>query len=246
MTPRAGLTVDPDDLEDLLEDAPDDLDDEDELLAYFADRLDIDDDAVEEMAKDAAEVAGTLAALAFLQLFTAAWDALDGAQDDSTAAHTEHVGPELTDRLNDIAADMADDLEETLETRWGDEDGTSVVGFSDVTAQSEYSESKSEGDADEGWEYAKYVAEADACDVCKDCDGTVLPSDDPWWDDHEPDNNHPNCKCIKVPLSEAEAKREGIDKSGPDVEVSGWKDKWPPDVTDYPDVLEGIYHSKLS
>ena len=46
-----------------------------------------------------------------------------------------------------------------------------------------------------------------------DCDGTVLPSDDPWWDDHSPDANHPNCRCITVPLSAEEAKREGIDNA---------------------------------
>lgn len=243
--PKRSPVEEDDDIEGILEDAPDDLDDEDELVDWFADQLDIDDDEVEELTADAAGEAGILAAYAFLKLFTAGWDALDGAQADATAAHTEHVGPELTDRLNEIAADMADDLGETLESDWGDEDGSQISALSDITAQSEYSESKSDADDEAGWEYAQYLAEPDACDVCADCHGVILPSDDPWWDEHEPDAHHPNCKCIKVPLTAAEAgKRGGETKDLPDVEGGTWKDKWPPDVTDYPDVLEGIYHTK--
>jgi ribosomal protein L12E/L44/L45/RPP1/RPP2 len=245
--PRAQLSAsdEEDDLEGLLEDAPDGLDDEDELVDWFATQLDIDDDDVEDLIKDAAETAGVLAALAMLKLFSAGWNALNDAQDDATEAQTEDVGQELTDRLNDISLDMADDLDERLDTGWGDDDGTEIAGLAEISAQSEYSESKSEADIDEGWEYSRYVAEADACDVCQACHDTVLPSDDPWWDDYEPDANHPNCRCIKVPLSESEAKAAGIDKEGPDVEASDWKDTWPPDVTGYPDVLEGIYHSKI-
>ena len=266
MPPRRKPEPEDDDLEDLFDDAPDDLDDEDEIIAYFSARLDIEDDVVEDLVQDATQTAGILAAYAMLKLFSAGWDALDGAQDDATAAHkpgrwdaldgaqddataahTEDVGPELTERLNDIAADMADDLDEKLDTDWGDEDGAEVTGLADINAQSEYSESKSDADVAAGWEYAQYLAEPDACDVCADCHGVILQSDDEWWDEHEPDNHHPNCKCLKVPLSEADADaRGGVTKDLPDVEPGTWKDRWPPDVTDYPDVLEGIYHSKVS
>lgn len=235
-----------DDIEGIFDDAPDDLDDEDELLAYFAERLDIDEDALREMIDDATETAGTVAALALLQLFSSGWEALDDAQQAAVDAATEHVGAALVDRLGEIATDLADDLADRLDEAWGDEDGSSISTLAEVNAQSEYSDAKSEADAEEGWEFSQYLAEADACDVCQGCHGTVLPSDNPWWDDHEPDANHPNCRCVKVPLSEAEAKTRGIDKDGPDVEVSGWKDRWPPDVSDYPDVLQGIYHSKAA
>ena len=267
---------DEDDLEDLLEDAPDDLDDEDELLAYFGDRLGIDDDAITELAKEAAEDAVIIAALALLDLFSAGWEALDDAQADAEEAQAAFEGPDLsptpsspaptsptpsspaptsptpsfsgtdlTDKLNDIAADMADGLKERIDADWGDEDGSSITSIAEINAQSDYSESKSEADEENGAEFSQYIAEPDACDVCQDCHGTILPSDDPWWEEHEPDNHHPNCKCLKVPLSAEDAQKRGGETSAPDVEGGDWKDKWPPDVSDRPDVLAGIYRDKI-
>jgi hypothetical protein len=242
----APLDDDDDDLDGLLEDAPDDLHDENELLAWFGDRLGIDDEEFDDIAFDAIQTGGILAALAFLKLFTAGWEALDDAQDAATAAQTEHEGPALDDRLREIASDLKDDLGERLDEGWGDADGTEVSGATDDAAQAEYTTSKSDADRDEGWEYAVYIAEPDACFVCQDCNGTVLRSDDPWWDDHDPDNNHPGCRCVRVPLSEDEAKGRGISDEAPDVEVSGWKDTWPPDTSDYPAILDGVYHEKIA
>lgn len=249
MHPRNRPDYDPSDeydIEDLLGDAPDDLDDEEELVAWFADRLDIEDDELEEIVEDATETAGIVAALAFLKLFSVGWEALDDAQDETTAAQETHVGEELDDRVSEISVDMSEELEDSLDKDWGDEDGSSIDGLADINAQTEYGDSKHEADQDAGWEYAQYIAESDACDVCQDCHGTILPIDDPWWDDHEPDANHPNCRCIKVPLSAEEADaRGGETKELPDAEVSGWKDKWPPDVSDSPPALQSVYHYQV-
>lgn len=245
--PKRPLPNPEDDISDILDEAPDDLEDEDELLEWFADRLDIDDDTLNEMAAEAAKDAGIVAALALLDLFATAWDALDDAMNDATDAYTKFKGTDLTDKLKDIAEDLNDNLGDQIDEEWGDEDGSSIVGIAEINAQSEYSDAKIEADDDAGWEYAQYIAEASACDVCADCHGVILPSDDPWWDEHEPDNHHPNCKCLKVPLSQSEAeKRGGVTKDLPDVEGGDWKTKWPPDVSDRPDVLQGIYQSKLS
>jgi hypothetical protein len=266
-----------DDLEGLLEDAPDDLEDEDELILWFATRLGITDDEIEEMAKEAARTAGIVAALSMLRLFATGWTALDDAQTDAAAAREKFTEPNLpgageaperpppalpgeapvyyghpsideqafNERLTEIATDMNQDLAERLTAGWGDLDGSSITSLAEINAQSEYSESKSDADASAGWEFAQYKAEATACDICDDCDGVILPSDDPWWGEHEPDNNHPNCKCIKVPLSAEEADaRGGVTKDLPDIDSSGWKNVWPPDVSDMPDVLQAIYHSK--
>ena len=261
------IEEDEDDLEDLLEDAPDDLDDEDELLAYFGDRLGIDDDAITELAKEAAEDAGIIAALALLDLFSAGWEALDDAQADAEEAQAAFEGrspttpdasspsasrPEaspraadLTERLNDIASDMSDELSEKLDQDWGDDEGSAITSIAEINVQSDYSESKFEADEENGAEFSQYIAEPDACDVRQDCHGTILPSDDPWWEEHEPDNHHPNCKCLKVPLSAEDAQKRGGETSAPDVEGGDWKDKWPPDVSDRPDVLAGIYRDKI-
>jgi hypothetical protein len=240
---------DDDDLDGLFDDAPDDIED---VVEYFAERLGVDDDTLKELAEDAAETAGIVAALALLDLFSLGWNALEAAQVDAEAAEAKAEdaeaqvgGPDLTAKLSDIASDMAEDLGEKLDATWGDEDGSGVTGLAEINAQSEYSEAKSDADVDEGWEYSAYIAEPDACDVCQGCNGTVLPSDDPWWDDYEPDSNHPGCRCIKVPLSKDEAETRGISKEVPDVEASGWKDKWPPAGSGIA-VLDGVYHEKIA
>ncbi len=186
-----------DDLDGLFDDAPDDIED---VVEYFSERLGVDDDTLKELAEDAAETAGIVAALALLDLFSLGWNALDAAKVDAEAAEAEAEdaaaqvgGPDLTAKLSDIASDMADDLGEKLDAAWGDEDGSGVTGLAEINAQSEYSEAKSDADVDEGWELAQYLAEAGACDICQACNGTILPIDDEWWDEFEPDNNHPNC-----------------------------------------------------
>jgi hypothetical protein len=54
-------------------------------------------------------------------------------------------------------------------------------------------------------------------------DGLVLPLDDPWWDTHTPQNGW-GCKCKKRMVSEADARRMGLDvaQSAPPVE---WEEK---------------------
>jgi SPP1 gp7 family putative phage head morphogenesis protein len=54
-------------------------------------------------------------------------------------------------------------------------------------------------------------------------DGTILPVDHPWWDDHRPPNGF-NCRCSSISLSEEEAKGFGgvtviAPDAGPD---KGW------------------------
>lgn len=40
--------------------------------------------------------------------------------------------------------------------------------------------------------------------------GTVLPADDPWWDEHFPPNGW-NCRCTAVSLSDYEIERDGYE-----------------------------------
>jgi SPP1 gp7 family putative phage head morphogenesis protein len=55
-------------------------------------------------------------------------------------------------------------------------------------------------------------------DECADADGTILPQDDPWWTEHIPPL-HFNCRCSFTSLSEEQARDEGIDDEGPDVDA---------------------------
>ena len=58
-----------------------------------------------------------------------------------------------------------------------------------------------------------------------DWHGTILPVDDPWWDDHNPPNGW-NCRCRVIQLSETQMRRNGWKPSGrPTVEMRDWKNK---------------------
>jgi hypothetical protein len=91
-------------------------------------------------------------------------------------------------------------------------------------------------------------------DICAECDGTVLDADDPWFQTHYPPL-HPNCRCVAVTLTKAQAEREGISASGPRVDVpDGFGDApaggggadWEPDPGDYPDDLAAELEDKMA
>jgi SPP1 gp7 family putative phage head morphogenesis protein len=80
-------------------------------------------------------------------------------------------------------------------------------------------------------------------EICNDCDGTILPADDPWWLTHTP-GLHFNCRSVVTPLSDDEAKAEGIDEPPPVKPAEGFGvppaldgPDWEPDLNEYP---EGI------
>lgn len=56
----------------------------------------------------------------------------------------------------------------------------------------------------ETFPYLKYVAVMDAntSEICAPLDGTILPVDDPFWDEFAP-LNHFNCRCIIEQLTDA-------------------------------------------
>ena len=243
--PKRRPVEEDDDIEGLLDDAPDDLEDDDDLLSYFSDRLGIEEDEIEGLVEEAEAAAGVLAALALLKIFSAGWDALDGAQvssDEAREAALDEQG--LSDRLSDIAVSMNENLSDQLDDGWGDDEGSAITGLAEISAQSEFSDGKSDADGEAGWDYLRYVATEDSCDECQDCDDTVLPADDPFWDDHTPPDLHPNCRCATVPLSEEEARKYGVDSEPPDVEGGTWRDKPPSDIEDYPPELADIFNSK--
>lgn len=52
-------------------------------------------------------------------------------------------------------------------------------------------------------------------EVCKICNGTLLPADDPWWTTHVPPLHH-RCRSSIRNLRKSEAERRGIKEKGPD------------------------------
>ena len=59
--------------------------------------------------------------------------------------------------------------------------------------------------------YLRFDAVGDdrTSDICSDLDGTVKPADDAFWKTRRPPLHH-NCRSILVPLSDEEARAEGI------------------------------------
>ena len=69
--------------------------------------------------------------------------------------------------------------------------------------------------------YLRFDASMDdrTTDECAECNGTVLPADDPFWVTHTPPL-HYQCRSILVPLSAEEAGEEGVDDEAPDVDAA--------------------------
>lgn len=100
------------------------------------------------------------------------------------------------------------------------------------------------------WRYERGGGED--CDICDECEGVILPADDPWWDDHRP-LLHPNCVCSFSALTKEEAAEEGYesadDEDGPDVDAADGfgdsDDEWSPDMDDYPSQISEILERVL-
>lgn len=175
--------------DEVFDDAPDDLEDLDDDLDFWQAALpDVDEDELDKFLAFAGELAGTVAAVALLDLFSDAWESLEATQGEDPA-------------------DMVEAADEKLDNLWG-QDGSMWDTIIDTNVQDEFNDAKDEGDQAEGWEYSMYVAEDGACEICSPLHGTILPIDDPWWAMYEPPN-HCNCRCAKVPMSYEEAMGQG-------------------------------------
>lgn len=209
------------------DDAPDDLEDFDDDLDFWKAALpDVPEDELADIIGDATILAGTVAAVALLDLFSDAWESIDDAE-----------------KLDTPQDDFAAQLDDKLDNLWG-ENGSMWDTIVDTNEASEFNQAKDDEDQEQGWEFAQYLAEdpAGACEICKPLHGIILPIDDPWWDEFEP-QNHCNCRCAKVPLSAEEAEARGGVTEKPtrvDVQPGFGLDKgemWIPDLSTRPPEL---------
>ncbi len=218
--------------EDLgFDDAPDDLEDFDDDLDFWKAALpEVSEDEIADVLAKAGELATTVAAVALLDLFSDAWESIDSAEKEETPQD-----------------DFAEAVDDKLDNLWG-EDGSMWDTVIDTNSQLEFNGAKDDADQEAGWEYAEYVAEDGACEICAPLNGTILPIDDPWWAMYEAPN-HCNCRCAKVPLSYEEAMQRGGFTPEPvsdvDVQPGFGLDKgalWIPDLSSRPPELVHEYH----
>jgi SPP1 gp7 family putative phage head morphogenesis protein len=90
-------------------------------------------------------------------------------------------------------------------------------------------------------------------DDCEEADGTVLPQDDPFWENATPPL-HFNCRCVLTPLSKEDTDDEGgVDEEAPDVEADEGFGRapsekgrdWEPEIKDFPAPLADVLSDKL-
>lgn len=90
------------------------------------------------------------------------------------------------------------------------------------------------------WQFDAVLDDA-TTEVCEDCQSTLLPADDPWWDEHLPPL-HFNCRSTFITLTEDQARQQGgaLD-SGPKADAADGfggapsedGDDFEPDLSDY-------------
>lgn len=87
--------------------------------------------------------------------------------------------------------------------------------------------------------------------VCRRCNGTVLPADNPWWRTHLPPLHH-NCRSAVRALTIPQAKRFGkFGRRPPVVKPTGdfghapGKAEWKPDLSKYPAQLRNKLKRRL-
>jgi SPP1 gp7 family putative phage head morphogenesis protein len=212
----------------------------DEAIKAIRRRVPMTEDVWSQLEQDELEFAFTVADVAQLDMVVDVYEAIQRAVENGTT-------------LDDFKAEVGDGLE----AAWGEEDGARLEGIFRTNVQGAYNAGRHEAAqaVKEERPYWRYQAIRDArtAEMCLDADGTVLPADDPWWQNTYPPL-HTNCRCEAVTLTEAQAEREGISDSGPNVEPqegfgqapSGAGGDWEPDPTDYPDDLASELEDKLA
>jgi SPP1 gp7 family putative phage head morphogenesis protein len=217
-------------------DAPDSLDEDDfdDDTEWFADATETEEEKKHSLLSELLRLAGTVAAVGILDLFSDAWDSIESAE-----------------KRGDDQETFSSDVSEKLEDMWGGDEPSALQTIFSTNGQSQFSDGRTD-DRDtiiDDFPYDEFVAVLDevTTEICEECDGTILPANDPWWDTHTPDL-HFNCRSQRVPVTETEAAdKGGIDTHGPDQDAgegfgNPYQD-WDPDLTTRPPELVEVYHS---
>ncbi len=148
----------------------------------------------------------TVSGVAELDLVSDVWRAIDSAVAN---------GETLADFKTRVAAD--------LESMWGGSNPARLETIFRTNVQSAYStgryiqNNKPEVKATHPFSKFSAILDGRTTDICEECDGTILPTDDPWWADHQPPL-HFNCRSDVSALTPEEAEELGVDDAPPAVD----------------------------
>lgn len=190
-------------------------------------------DALDEMAQARAF---TIAGVTELDVVSSVYEAVGRAIEDGTT-------------LEDFRKAVGD----LLETEWGGPNPSRLETIFRTNVQSAYSAGRyiqnNRPEVRATHPYSRFSAILDdrTTDICESLDGTVLPSDDPFWSSHQPPL-HFNCRSDITAISPEEAAESGIDTEAPPTAADdGFGDvlePYEPDLTTRPPDLTSIYEAK--
>jgi len=222
-------------------DVTDDPDAFEEAVRAFRRRVPMPDWKWDALTEAEREMAFKVSGVAQADLATDAWGAMDRAIKDGTTL-----------------ADFKAQIGEKLEAAWGKKDPARLETIFRTNALGAYNAGRHEilnhpevKKARPFWRFDA-VMDSRTSEICQALDGVIRPADDPFWHAHTPPL-HFNCRSVLVPLSEEEAKDEGVDDEAPDVDADeGFGrqpglggDDWEPDTKDYPEPIGELLEGKL-
>lgn len=214
-----------------------------EAIAWFQRRFPVTEAILASLGEYAGERAWTVAGIAQLDVVLDVFRSIEKAIAESTPLDEWKNG-----------------IQEKLYSAWGKRDSNRVETVFLTNVQKAYNAGRWQQVKDpivvKARPFLGYDAILDGrtSPVCKRCDGTLLPADDPWWDSHVPPLHH-RCRSTIRSFTKREADRRGgikhpgldTDDSQPDEGFGGAPDTrapWDPDLGKYPDELRRAFEGK--
>lgn len=210
----------------------------DAAVAWFDDRFPITQELADALGEYAGDRAWTIAGVAQLDVVQQVHDSIKKAIADGTP-------------FDDWKADISD----TLTEAWGKRDSFRVETIFRNATMGAYNAGRwrqmTDPEVAAFRPYALFddVRDEHESDICQELGGTILPLDDPWWDEHSPPMHH-NCRSRVRNLRESEAQRRGITESPPKTEADDGFGKiptgssWEPKASDYDPKIWNLYKEK--
>lgn len=183
---------------------PPDPDRFDEAVRAFRARVPMTDDEFDELVEAEQERAFYVAGVSQARVVQQVMDALDKAIEDGTT-------------LDEFKADVGSSLSDS----WGGDDPGRLETVFRTNVMTAYNDGRQaifdDPAVQEARPYLRFDATEDSrtSDICDALNGKVLPADSTFWNTHRPPLHH-NCRSILTPLTEDEAKDEGITAGHPD------------------------------
>lgn len=218
----------------------DDLRDFDDTREFFEEELDLADKMVKAIRKRASKHAFKVAGVTQLRVANQVLDELKRAVDEGTTLEDfkAAVGDKLLEQWKGSVANPSARLETIFRT----------------STQTAYSAGRirqlSEPDTLEVRPFWRFTAILDlrVSDICRACDGTVMPAKSAWWSTHQPPLHH---RCRSTITSLTADQGEGkVSKTPPDATPdTGFgnvseADLWVPDLSGIDASLRVVFRTK--